>query len=262
MDSIRQKNENVQESKKLSWLDVLKIIVLTVVIRVMIPIINALVGWRAGNIQKEQMETERQRVEWEQQEKENELAPTIIVDNKGTIVLGKYEYTEYELYNSKENLVGGKLEEVNGVVIVSCGDIRVKTLWIKDAVYDDEVPFDSERQKAVIFYKESGKIEKEAAFLKSEINERLCKQGEEGVYKFDIRIGIVFTFEYINENNDMKVQKYIVYPEEEPYCEVLGGVELHCDQYYLEYGREEQGEEYTAVIDETVERILKECKRD
>ncbi|MBD5495970.1 MAG: hypothetical protein HDR12_16790 [Lachnospiraceae bacterium] len=262
MDSVQQNNANVQEAKKYSWKDILKLIVLVVIIDVLNPLTNTVINWRGENTQKAQMETERQQAEWEQQQKENELAPTIEVSKNGPVILGKDEYTKIELYNSKNNLAGGKLKEINGVVMVKCGDIRIKTLWIKDAVYNDEVPFDSVRQRAIVHFKELEEIEEKAACLRSEIEECLLKQGEEGMVEFDIRIGIFVSFEYSDINNDIKEQKYIVYLEEEPYCEVMSDGELHCDKYYLEYGRKEQGDEYMAAIYNTVNRILEERKQD
>ena len=250
----------MQEKKKISLLNFIKIIVWVVVIEVFLPIINSINGWREGDIQRGQMETEQQQAEWEQQQKENELAPTIKVDNKGTILLGKNEYTKYELYNSENNLAGGKLKEINGVVIVRCGEIRIKTLWIKDAVYDVEVPFDSVQQRAIIFYKEPESIKEKVALLKSKIEECLQEQGKSDAYEFEIRVGTVATLEYSDKNNEIKEQKYIVYLEDAPYCEVVGDGVLHCDQYYLEYGKKEQGEEYTAVVNEVVKRILEEYK--
>lgn len=249
---------DTQEKKKNSWWDFVKIIVLVVVIGVIIPITNTIIAWWEGKIQEKQMEIEQRQVEWEQRQKENELAPTMKVDNKGTILLGKDNYTKYVLYNSENNLAGGKLKEINGVVIVRRGEVRVKTLWIKDAIYDVEVPFDSVQQQAIIFYKEPEEIEKKAALLKSEIEECMRKQGEFSGYEFEVRIGIVATLEYSDSNNDMKKQKYIVYLEEAPYCEVIDEETVYCDHYYLEYEKEEQGEEYMAVINEAVERILEE----
>ena len=245
--------------KTILWRGILQKIKPGVVIGTIISIITVIIAWQVKDIQERQLKMQQQQAEWEKQKLENELAPTIKVDQKGTILLGKDEYTKYELYNSENNLAGGRLKEVNGVVMIACGEIRVKTLWIKDAVYKEEVSFDEDQQCATILLKERDTIERKAEILGNKISEGLQEQGAECGCEFDVRLGVVATLEYSDRNNDKNDQQYIVYLEEASYCETVDEGTVHCDQYYyLEYGKEDQGEEYEAVIDETVERIRQE----
>lgn len=249
--------DKVQDKKKVFLQNLLKFLVIGVVIRVGKPIADTI-------LQQQQLKIEQQQAELEQQRLENELAPTMKGEKKGTIMLDKYEYTKYEFYNSENNLAGGRLTDINGIVIVEYEEIRVKTLWIKEAVYNvykKGIPFDGERQRATILLKNQDEIEKRMENIRSKIDECLRGQGVEGNCEFDVRLGIVATMEYSDSNNDKKKKQYIIYLEEAPYCEAVEEGTVHCDQfYYLEYGKDEKGEEYEAAIEEAAEHIRQECK--
>lgn len=249
----RRKKDNSRQKKQMS--EVCKILeAVAAFLTVILSLITVC-------IQKIQMEMNQQQFDWNQQQKAEELTPAIQISNKGTIMIGKDEYTKYVFVNGENSLTGGKLKKINGIIIVKCSGMRVKTLWIKDAVYNTEVPFDAKQQCAVIFYKDIEAMEQKALRLKDEIEECLKEQKETNAYEFEVQVGIAVTLEYSDRYNDIKELKYIVYLEDRPYCEVISG-EIHCDRYYLEYGREEQGDEYFAVIQEAAARIVKECKEN
>ena len=246
--------DKVQKKEKGSLRKLLKILVTGVVVGVVIPVVNTI-------IQQQQLKIDQRQAESEQQQLENELAPTMKGEKKGTIMLEQYEYTRYEFYNSENNLAGGKLIEINGIVIVEYEEIRVKTLWIKEAVYKNEIPFDGERQRAAILLKNQDEIEERMENISSKVGECLRGQGVEGDCEFDVRLGIVVTMEYSDSNNDRGKKQYIIYLEEAPYCEAVEEGTVHCDQYYyLEYGKDEKGKEYEAAIEEAAERIRQEYK--
>lgn len=252
--------DNAKEKKIFLW-NFLKIFVMGVIIGIVIPIASTIIEWQMENDQRKQLEIEQQQAELEQEQWENELAPTMKGEQTGTILLGEYEYTKYDFYNSENNIAGGRLKDINGIVMVECGEIRVKTLWVENAVYKQEIAFDGDRQRTTILLKEQNGIETKARNLRSEIDERLREQGVEGDCEFDVRLGMVVTLEYSDSNNKKEDKQYIIYLEEAPYCEAVEDGTVHCDQYYyLEYGKEEQGKEYEAVIEEAAERIRQECK--